>query len=167
MHAFFTDYLIKNWKLTYANAEKLSTWVLKYSAKYEVDPMVQLARILRESAGRHYSLSSRGGSLRVKRGGAGEIGFSQIAPSWIGKTVEDVKFTRELLFEPEGNIAAGIVLYKRYEKTSGNYLLALSRYNSPGSRRPNAYARRVDSILREIQREYLKFRLLQPTSYSW
>ncbi len=167
LHAFFLDHLITDWRLTYQEADRLASWVLQYSAIYEVDPVVQMARILKESSGRHYRLASRGKSRGVVRGRAGEIGFSQIAPFWIGKTVEGVSFNRDMLYDPEGNILAGIALYKRYERVSDNYLMALTRYNSPGSRRPNSYARAVDRIIQRMRREFHQFRLLQPAVYSW
>lgn len=164
MHAFFTDYLVTRWKLRIRDAENLAAWVLRYSQIYEVDPMVQLARILKESRGRHYRLSSRG-SAYVVRGRAHEIGYSQIMPFWAGKQVEDLLITREMLFEPEGNIRAGIALYKRYREGAPDYLVALSRYNHPGARRPNSYARAVDRIHAEIQRCHVEFLLRQPSLY--
>ncbi len=167
MHAFLVNYLNRHWKISYREAEQLAYWILKYSYIYEVDPLVQLARILKESGGRHYLLASRGGNVRVVRGRAGEIGFSQIAPSWIGKTIEGVKLSKEVLFDPEGNILAGIALYKRYERMSDGYLMALTKYNRPGSRRVNSYALQVNKLYEKILSEYFKFRLLQPSVYSW
>ena len=166
MHAFFIDYLVTKWKLRVRDAENLATWVLRYSRTYEVDPMVQLARILKESRGRHYRLSSRGGAY-VVRGRAREIGYSQIMPFWAGKQVEDLRITREMLFDPEGNIRAGIALYKRYRDDAPDYLIALSQYNHPGARRPNSYARAVDRIHAEIQRCHVEFLLRQPSFYRW
>ena len=166
MHAFFVDYLTTKWKLTAGDALQLTTWVLIYSAHYETDPMVQLARVLRESSGRHYRSTTRRDKSTVVRGQGREIGFSQIMPFWAGKQVEDMTITREMLYEPEGNIRAGIALYKRYEHDAGSYLLALARYNYPGSRRPNGYARHVDRLYQEIKRKYVEFRAHQPEDYS-
>ncbi len=165
MHAFFVDYLTTKWKLPASDAMQLATWVLIYSAHYETDPMVQLARVLRESRGRHYRSTTRRDRSTVVRGGAREIGFSQIMPFWAGKQVEDITITREMLYEPEGNIRAGIALYKRYEHNAGSYLLALARYNRPGSRRPNFYARHVDRLYQEIKRKYAEFKAKQPGEY--
>lgn len=165
MHAFFVDYLTTKWKLPAGDAMQLATWVLIYSAHYQTDPMVQLARVLRESRGRHYRSTTRRDKSTVVRGGAREIGFSQIMPFWAGKRVEDITITREMLYEPEGNIRAGIALYKRYEHGAGSYLLALARYNRPGSRRPNSYARHVDSLYQEIKRKYVEFKARQPGDY--
>ncbi len=165
MHAFFVDYLTTKWKLPAGDAIQLATWVLIYSAHYETDPMVQLARVLRESRGRHYRSTTRRDRSTVVRGGAREIGFSQIMPFWAGKQVEDITITREMLYEPEGNIRAGIALYKRYEHDAGSYLLALARYNRPGSRRPNYYARHVDSLYQEIKRKHVEFKARQPEDY--
>gem|GEM_PF-1741054 len=166
MHAFFVEYLTTKWKLPAGDAVQLATWVLIYSAHYETDPMVQLARVLRESRGRHYRSTTRRDKSTVVRGGAREIGFSQIMPFWAGKQVEDITITREMLYEPEGNIRAGIALYKRYEHDAGSYLLALARYNRPGSRHPNGYARHVDSLYKEIKRKHAEFRARQPEDYS-
>jgi len=166
MHAFFVEYLTTKWKLPAGDAMQLATWVLIYSAHYETDPMVQLARVLRESRGRHYRSTTRRDKSTVVRGGAREIGFSQIMPFWAGKQVEDITITREMLYEPEGNIQAGIALYKRYEHDAGSYLLALARYNYPGSRRPNGYARHVDSLYQEIKLKHAEFKTRQSEDYS-
>jgi hypothetical protein len=127
--------------------------------------MVQLARVLRESRGRHYRSTRRRDRSTVVRGRGREIGYSQIMPFWAGKQVEDITITREMLYQPEGNIRAGIALYKRYEHDAGSYLLALARYNRPGSRRPTFYARHVDRLYQEIKREYAEFKAKQPGEY--
>lgn len=167
MHAFFTDYLVSRWKLRISDAQDLAAWVLRYSEIYDVDAMVQLARILKESRGRHYRLPSRGAAGGVVRGSANEIGYSQIMPFWAGKQVEDLRITRQMLFDPEGNVRAGIALYRRYRDDAPDYLMALSRYNHPGASRPNSYALAVERIVAEIQRCHVEFLVRQPSFYCW
>lgn len=165
MHAFFAYYLTQEWKLPVEDACNLATWVLKYSSHYQTDPMVQLARVLKESRGRHYRSSKHRIPANVVRGGAREIGYSQIMPFWAGKQVQDITISRDMLYDPEGNIRAGIALYKRYESGANSYLLALARYNRPGSRRPTSYARGVDRIYQDIKRKHEAFAALQPSEY--
>jgi soluble lytic murein transglycosylase-like protein len=165
MHAFFAYYLNHDWKLPVEDACNLATWVLKYSSHYQTDPMVQLARVLKESRGRHYRSQSNHSPANVVRGGSREIGFSQIMPFWAGKQVQDITISKDMLYDPEGNIRAGIALYKRYETGGNPYLLALARYNRPGSRRPNSYARGVDRIYQDIKRDHAAFAALQPAEY--
>jgi len=166
MHAFFVDYLTRRWKLSVGDASSLAGWVLTYSARYETDPMVQLARVLKESGGRHYRPGASRSPAGVIRGSGREIGYSQIKPFWAGKRVEDITITRDMLYDPEGNIRAGIALYKRYENGAHNYLLALARYNRPGSRRPNGYAHAVDRLYRQIRQEHAMFAARQPGVYG-
>lgn len=141
--AFMRDYLESEWGLAGPNTNELVGWVFKYSKQHETDPLIQLARILKESKGRHYSLNARG-ERTVLRGGSREIGFSQIHPFWIGKTVAGTKLTSEMLFDPEGNVHAGIILYKRYDY--GDYLMALTNYNNPKAKNPTRYAKDIERI---------------------
>lgn len=141
--AFMREYLETERGLAGPNTNELVEWVFKYSKKHETDPLIQLARILKESNGRHYKLNARG-ERSVLRGGSREIGFSQIHPFWIGKTVSGIKLTEEILFDPEGNVHAGIVLYKRYDY--GDYLMALTNYNNPKAKRPTRYAKDIDRV---------------------
>ena len=164
-HAFFVHYLSRDWGLSVEEASSLATWVLTYSAHYQTDPMVQLARVLKESRGHHYRVGTTHVPGNVVRGGSHEIGFSQIMPFWAGKQVEDITISREMLFDPEGNIQAGIALYKRYERGTGSYMLALARYNRPGSRRANGYAHGVNSIYQDICSENTRFAHRQQADY--
>ncbi len=164
-HAFIVHYLTRKWGLPVVDASPLATWLLTYSARYSTDPMVQLARVLKESRGRHYRPGKDRSQGNVVRGGSREIGYSQIMPFWAGKRVEDLTISREMLFDPEGNIQAGVALYKRYERGAGSYLLALARYNRPGSRRPNGYAHGVNAIFQDIRAERSRFEQRQPVVY--
>ena len=165
-HAFIVHYLTRKWGLPVADATPLATWLLTYSARYNTDPMVQLARVLKESRGCHYRAGKSRVPANVVRGGSHEIGYSQIMPFWAGKRVEDITISREMLFDPEGNIQAGIALYKRYERGAGGYMLALARYNRPGSRRPNGYAHGVNAIYKDICSEQSRFAQRQPGAYQ-
>ena len=154
LRAFMASYLEEEWGLRGNDARAIAGWVASYSLEYGVDPLVQLARILVESRARHYVYVGYGKSRtkRIKRGAAGELGLSQIMPFWAGKEVEGVRITREMLNDPEGNILAGILIYKRYRRISPDYLLALARYNNPRARYPTSYARRVDRFYQKIKR---------------
>lgn len=160
--AFLEGYLAENWDLGEADAARLAGWVTDYSLKHETDPFVQMARILKESRGRHF-LPSRGGEARVKRGSHHEIGLSQIMPSWIGKTVGGKTLSREMLFSEEGNLEAGILIYKRYD--DGDAKMALARYNYPGARRPNRYALSVWRIYEGIWAAFDEFQA-NPAIYA-
>lgn len=154
LRAFLASYLEEEWGLKGTDARAIAGWVSTYSLEYGVDPLVQLARILVESRARHYVYVGYGERRvkRVKRGAAGELGLSQIMPFWAGKVVEGKRITWEMLTDPEGNILAGILIYKRYRRTSPDYLLALARYNNPRARYPTSYARRVDRFYQKIKR---------------
>jgi soluble lytic murein transglycosylase-like protein len=165
-HAFIVHYLTGKWGIPVAEATPLATWLLTYSARYNTDPMIQLARVLKESRGHHYRVGAAHTTGNVVRGGSHEIGYSQIMPFWAGKQVEDIVISREMLFDPEGNIQAGIALYKRYERGAGGYMLALARYNRPGSRRPNGYAHGVNAIYQDICSEQSRFAQRQPAAYQ-
>ena len=141
--AFMLEYLESEWGLAGPNTGDLVEWVYKYSEKYETDPLLQLARILKESRGRHYNLNARG-ERSVLRGGSREIGFSQIHPFWIGKTVAGTKLTEQMLLDPEGNVHAGLILYKRYDY--GDYLMALTNYNNPKAKKPTRYAKDIERV---------------------
>jgi hypothetical protein len=160
--AFLEGYLVREWDLSGTDAARLAGWVTDYSLRYETDPFVQMARLLKESHGQHF-VPSRGGGARVKRGGHHEIGVSQIMPSWIGKTVGGKTISREMLFSEEGNVEAGILIFKRYD--DGDAKMALARYNSPGARRPNRYARSVWRIYEGIWSAFDRFQT-NPTIFA-
>ncbi len=164
-HAFAVHFLTRDWGLQVEEASSLATWVLTYSARYQTDPLVQFARVLKESRGHHYRIGAAHVPANVVRGGSHEIGYSQIMPFWAGKQVEDITISREMLFDPEGNIQAGIALYKRYERGTGSYMLALARYNRPGSRRANGYAHGVNAIYQNILSEEARFAQRQTADY--
>lgn len=151
--AFLIDYLAENWGLAGDNTDKLVDWVIKYSLKNDTDPLVQMARILNESRGRHFTLNSRG-ERRVVKGASREIGLSQVHPFWIGKQVGGVKITKEMLLDPEGNVMAGVILYKRYDY--GDYLAALTHYNNPRAKSPSRYALVVDRIYKRMLALYIE-----------
>ncbi len=155
VEAFLRDYLRAEWQLAGPNTDDLVRWVVKYSLQNDTDPLLQLARILKESRGRHFTMNSRDERV-VLKGGSGTIGFSQIHPFWIGKKVSGVTFTKEMLFDPEGNVRAGILIYKRYDY--GDYLKALTHYNNPGSKSPNQYAKDINRIYMHMVALYAKYK---------
>ena len=152
---FIRVYLEGKWGLSGENTNNLVKWVVKYSLENDTDPLLQLSRILKESSGSHFRLNSRG-ERQVKLGGGGTIGFSQIHPFWIGKTVGGVKFTKEMLLDPEGNVRAGIILYKRYD--NGNYLDALTHYQNPSAKSPSAYAKNIERVYLFMLSEYRRYK---------
>ena len=143
VEAFLRDYLRNNWQLAGPHTDDLVKWIVDYSLDYDTDPLLQLSRVLHESKGRHYSLNARG-EKTVLRGSSTEIGFSQVHPFWIGKTVDGVKITKEMLFDPKGNIKAGILIYKRYDY--GDYMAAITHYNNPKAKSPSPYAKEVNRL---------------------
>jgi hypothetical protein len=143
VEAFLRDYLRNNWQLAGPHTDDLVGWIVAYSLEKDTDPLLQLARVLKESKGRHYKLNARG-EQTVLRGSSSEIGFSQIQPFWIGKTVEGVKITKDMLFDPEGNVQVGILIYKRYDY--GDYVAALTHYNNPKSESPSQYAKEINRL---------------------
>ncbi|MCD6118737.1 transglycosylase SLT domain-containing protein [bacterium] len=152
--AFLRHHLASEYSLGGPNTDKLIEWIVEYSLENDTDPILQTARILKESRGRHYKLNSRG-EKTVLRGRSREIGFSQIHPFWIGKTVSNVKITKEMLFDPEGNVKVGIVIYKRYDY--GDYLAALTHYNNPRANSPNGYAKDVNRLYMHMLAKYSVF----------
>jgi hypothetical protein len=157
VEAFLRDYLRIEWELAGPNTDDLVRWIVKYSLDNDTDPLLQLARILKESRGRHFTMNSRDERV-VLRGGSGTIGFSQIHPFWIGKKVGGIVFTKEMLFDPEGNVKAGILLYKRYD--NGDYMVALTHYNNPKADSPNQYAIVVNRIYLNMVALYSKYKYL-------
>jgi hypothetical protein len=159
VEAFLADYLESEWGLKGENTGKLVGWVVKYSLANDTDPLIQMARILKESSGRHYRLNSRG-ERQVVKGDGGSIGLSQVHPFWIGKTVSGEKITKEKLLDPESNVRIGILLYKRYDY--GDYMEALTHYNNPKAKSPNTYAKNVDRIYKYMLTKFRSFEYIPP-----
>lgn len=162
---FYTEYLVEYYKLSGESAASLARWVVNYSREFDVDPTLQLARILTESRGNHWI--SRG---KVKRGRSKEIGLSQIHPSWIGKRPladykPDFVITKDMLMDPEGNVRAGVALFKRgMLNFDDDYMMALTWYNNPRASRPNGYSHKVARLCKSIEKKFSEY-LQEESSY--
>lgn len=116
---------------------------------YDIDPLLILAIIEQES-----SFQLRNPKTKDGRGLAGEYGLMQIHPCWVGNPAIGSPTVAEL-WSIDGNIAAGVAIFKR--GYTNDYMAGLGAYNRGHGRSPE-YERKVDARYKRIVMEFY-FRL--------
>jgi soluble lytic murein transglycosylase-like protein len=132
--------LAKTYKIAPKDAGKIVRTAAKTSKDHDIDPFLVLGIIAKESS---FNTNAKSGY--------GAMGLMQVhAPSHktvlktMGLNTKNLKTTEKVLkSEIQINVAAGVQIYKQYEKQYGSRVKALQAYNGAKSDATSKYAKNV------------------------
>lgn len=138
-----------NYKISGAMAKEIVTAAISLSRKNGMDPFLTLGIIASESSFNHKAKSGYGASGLmqvygpVHRNVLEDLGVSSKNPKIVHKILSE---------QIHLNVAAGIRIYKTYEKQYGSQAKALQAYNGAKGDASYSYANKVLAMREQLQR---------------